>query len=521
MILLDPARHVVYPQTATATSAGCGDCDACGGRRLPRRSSSPGADRSLSGIINCGCPRSGAGLRQFVVASVRSGARSRSCLRAASRRKPRDALHEFVGVYVIATPISLLSLVPGGLGVFETMVVAFRAQYVESGLARLPHRLSLDLFRVAACVGDPSCRDLRDAALVARVGLAKATAQRHDQKRQTRSRPSSSMTVADLLSHGINRASKRALKVAFLEALRGLTADLWIAPKRFRHSRSARSTALRMKVAQARVVFDHTWHDALPTFDFLRRGSEGPIRNSGGRAHRLTRRHPEGVPAPGQEAAPDLNPGNKESEERFKETAGAYDLLSDPDKRPRFDSGEIDASGSERPPAAILQGFCCRGSRGPCPTRTVPASRILPSRRYLCRVVQAAGTGIKARTWAGLALPPAIEFLDAVNGATKRLTLPEGGSLDVTIPSGIQEGQILRLRGKGAPSLGEGEAGDALVEISINPHRFFTRHGDDIHLDLPVTLAEAVLGARIRVPTPTGPSCWRCRRDRTPILFSA
>jgi DnaJ-class molecular chaperone len=98
----------------------------------------------------------------------------------------------------------------------------------------------------------------------------------------------------------------------------------------------------------------------------------------------------------------------------------------------------------------------------------------------------------------------AIEFLDAVNGASQRLTLPEGGTLDVTIPPGIQDGQVLRLRGKGAPSPGEGKAGDALVEISINPHRFFVRHGDDIHIDLPVTLAEAVLGAHIRVPTPTG-----------------
>ena len=69
----------------------------------------------------------------------------------------------------------------------------------------------------------------------------------------------------------------------------------------------------------------------------------------------------------------------------------------------------------------------------------------------------------------------------------------------------MQKGQILRLRGKGAPSLGEGKAGDALVEISINPHRFFARHGDEIHIDLPVTLAEAVLGGRIIVPTPTGP----------------
>ena len=76
-----------------------------------------------------------------------------------------------------------------------------------------------------------------------------------------------------------------------------------------------------------------------------------------------------------------------------------------------------------------------------------------------------------------------IEFLDAVNGATKRLTLPDGGSLEVAIPAGVLEGQILRVRGKGAPSPDEGKAGDALVEISINPHRFFTRQGDDIHLD--------------------------------------
>jgi DnaJ-class molecular chaperone len=98
-----------------------------------------------------------------------------------------------------------------------------------------------------------------------------------------------------------------------------------------------------------------------------------------------------------------------------------------------------------------------------------------------------------------------IEFLEAVNGVTKRLRLPGGESLDVRIPSGIQQGQTLRVRGKGAPPSGEGETGDALVEISIKPHRFLARHGDDIHIDLPVTLAEAVLGARIQVPTPTGP----------------
>jgi DnaJ-class molecular chaperone len=98
-----------------------------------------------------------------------------------------------------------------------------------------------------------------------------------------------------------------------------------------------------------------------------------------------------------------------------------------------------------------------------------------------------------------------VEFLDAVNGGTIRLDLPQGGTLDVKIPPGIEDGQVLRLRGKGGPGLGKGEAGDALVEISIKPHRFFTREGDDIHVEIPVTLTEAVLGGRINVPTPSGP----------------
>jgi len=97
-----------------------------------------------------------------------------------------------------------------------------------------------------------------------------------------------------------------------------------------------------------------------------------------------------------------------------------------------------------------------------------------------------------------------IEFLDAVTGAVKRLTLPEGGTLDVTIPAGIQNGQVLRLRGKGRPGLGEGESGDALVEITIKPHSLFIREDNDIYIDLPISLSEAVLGGRVNVPTPTG-----------------
>ena len=202
---------------------------------------------------------------------------------------------------------------------------------------------------------------------------------------------------------------------------------------------------------------------------------------------------------------PDLNPGSKESEERFKEVSGAYGLLSDPDKRRQFDAGEIDASGAERPRQRFYKDFAAEAPAGhPYENRSGFADFAETDdvfaelfRRQAREARRARGPDLHYRL--------SIEFLDAVNGATKRLTLPDGGSLDVTIPSGIEAGQILRLRGKGAPSLGEGEAGDALVEISINPHRFFTRHGDDIHVDLPVTLAEAVLGSSVRAPTPTGP----------------
>jgi DnaJ-class molecular chaperone len=202
---------------------------------------------------------------------------------------------------------------------------------------------------------------------------------------------------------------------------------------------------------------------------------------------------------------PDLNPGNQESEERFKEVSGAYQLLSDPDKRRRFDDGEIDASGFERASQKFYKDFAAEAAPGhPYENRSgfadfADANDLFAElrRRQAEEARRAPGPDLHYRL--------SIEFLDAINGATKRLTLPDGGTIDVTIPPGIQQGRILRLRGKGAPSSGEGANGDALVEISINRHGFFVRHGDDIHIDLPVTLTEAVLGARVRVPTPTGP----------------
>jgi DnaJ-class molecular chaperone len=97
-----------------------------------------------------------------------------------------------------------------------------------------------------------------------------------------------------------------------------------------------------------------------------------------------------------------------------------------------------------------------------------------------------------------------IDFLDAVNGAVRQLKLPDGSEIKVTIPPGTRDGQILRLKGKGQPGLNGGSPGDALIEVSVAPHRVFTRKGDDIHVDLAISLGEAVLGGKVQAPTPTG-----------------
>jgi DnaJ-class molecular chaperone len=203
---------------------------------------------------------------------------------------------------------------------------------------------------------------------------------------------------------------------------------------------------------------------------------------------------------------PDLNPGNKQAEEQFKAVSAAYELLSDPDKRARFDRGEIDATGQERPrqryyyrdfagrpgdehPYATSEGFSDFGDEagGLFSTLFGRGGRFNIKMR---------GQDVRYR------LP--VEFLEAVNGATRRVTLADGSTVEVTIPAGAREGQVLRLAGRGAPGIGGGPPGDALIEIVVKPHPLFTRKGDDIHLELPISLSEAVLGGKVSVPTPTG-----------------
>jgi len=200
---------------------------------------------------------------------------------------------------------------------------------------------------------------------------------------------------------------------------------------------------------------------------------------------------------------PDLNPGNKVAEDRFKAVASAYDILSDTEKRAKYDRGEIDASGEARAERPSYRGYA-EGDRGGRYRQgaEMPEGDFGDLFEDLFAQREAASNAPRRGRDAGYTLT--IEFLDAVAGTTKRITLPDGKSLDVKIPPGIEEGQTMRLKGKGNPGRNGGPAGDALIEIHINPHRFFRREGRDIHLDLPVSLSEAVLGGKISVPTPTG-----------------
>lgn len=200
---------------------------------------------------------------------------------------------------------------------------------------------------------------------------------------------------------------------------------------------------------------------------------------------------------------PDLNPGDKSAEEKFKEVTAAYDLLGDADKRKRFDDGEIDASGAERPQQHFYRDYA--GSEESHPYANSGGFADFMDRDDVLAELLRRGQQARAnRRGEDLHYRLPIEFVESISGTNKRLTLPDGGTLDVKIPPGLVDGQILRLKGKGAPGAGTGGPGDALIEVEVLPDRRFTRDGDNVSLELPISLSEAVLGGQVRVPTPNG-----------------
>ncbi len=205
---------------------------------------------------------------------------------------------------------------------------------------------------------------------------------------------------------------------------------------------------------------------------------------------------------------PDLNPGDKHAEERFKEVSVANDLLSDPEKRRRYDAGEIDAAGAEKaPPHGRYYREYASGAGHPYESAEGFADFAEGNDIFaelLRRSQEQQRERMRRAPGADLHYELHVPFLDAVNGAVRAITLPQGGTLDATIPAGVEDGQTLRLKGKGAPAPGDGPPGDALVQIVVEPHRVFTREGDDIHVELPITIKEAALGGEVRAPTTTG-----------------
>jgi DnaJ-class molecular chaperone len=206
---------------------------------------------------------------------------------------------------------------------------------------------------------------------------------------------------------------------------------------------------------------------------------------------------------------PDLHPGDKTAEEKFKAISGANDFLKDKEKRRRFDAGEIDASGVEKQQERFYRDFADGpGNASHAAQDGFASNEDLED--FLARAF-GAGTGtrrsqstFRARGQdVNYVLP--VSFMDAANGAMRTITLPQGKTLNVTIPEGTDDRQMLRLKGQGMPGFGGGPAGDAFVELHVEPHAFFHRKDDNIHLEVPVTLKEAILGARINVPTISGP----------------
>jgi DnaJ-class molecular chaperone len=202
---------------------------------------------------------------------------------------------------------------------------------------------------------------------------------------------------------------------------------------------------------------------------------------------------------------PDLNPGDKAAEEKFKRVTAAYDILGDQEKRGRYDRGEIDAAGQETPQqryyreyAGGAEGARYRSTAG---FEDIGAFSDLFGDLFGRAGARGAGGARFSMRGQDAHYRLEVDFLDAVNGTKTRITLPDGGTLDVTIPPGVADGQVLRLKGKGGPGFGEGEPGDALIEIAVKPHPVFKREGDDIIVEVPITFDEAVLGGKVEVPT--------------------
>lgn len=207
-----------------------------------------------------------------------------------------------------------------------------------------------------------------------------------------------------------------------------------------------------------------------------------------------------------KELHPDLNPDKPDIAERFSRITAAYDILSDPEKRGRYDRGEIDAQGHERPQQHFYRDFADH-PEGAKYYRQEGFANDEALHDFFANLFTGQGRqeGFRKQAHgADVSYTLTIDFLDAAKGAKQRVVMGDGRAFDLSIPAGARDRQTLRLKGQGHQGFEGGPAGDAYVELHIRPHRYFQRKDNDIHLDLPVTPAEALLGGKVDVPTIDG-----------------
>ncbi len=208
-----------------------------------------------------------------------------------------------------------------------------------------------------------------------------------------------------------------------------------------------------------------------------------------------------------KELHPDRNKDNPKASEKFSQVTNAYDLLQDKDKRARFDRGEIDGDGNPAAPFGFGGGGGGRPQPGgPGGFRSEEfgggpdVSDIFEGLFGSQRGGFSSGFGRRPQPkGANAAYRLLVPFVEAATLETQRVTLADGKTLDLKLPAGVENGTQMKLTGKGEP--GPGGAGDAILTIDVAPHKFFTRDGDDVRLDLPISLAEAVLGGSVKAPT--------------------
>ncbi|MFB9224907.1 DnaJ C-terminal domain-containing protein [Paracoccus cavernae] len=201
---------------------------------------------------------------------------------------------------------------------------------------------------------------------------------------------------------------------------------------------------------------------------------------------------------------PDLNP-DPAATERFKAASSAYDLLKDPEQRARFDRGEIDAAGQEKPRHYYRE----YAESGDNPYRQQYGDFDDLSGVFSDLFGQR-GAGGRGRAQSfdmrggDQRFTLDIDFMTAARGGSTRITMPDGSNLDVKIPEGAYDGQVIRLRGKGSPGMGGGGPGDALLTLMVSEDPDWKRIGDDVEITVPITIDEAVLGGKVEVPTIEG-----------------